>query len=91
LTADELRRQLGLVLSVRRRFGGRTQTEFTAMTIQQANNREFDHVIVIWPFKVPNNGEQKRRLLYNGITRAKRSCTVLVQSEELLAAPPFTP
>ncbi|MDX2417563.1 MAG: ATP-binding domain-containing protein [Xanthomonadales bacterium] len=87
----DLRRQLDKTLSVRRRYGHRIQTEFSAMTIQQAKNREFDHVIILWPYNVPNDDEQKRRLLYNAITRAKRSCTVLVQSEEMLAEPPFSP
>ena len=60
-----------------------------AMTIQQAKNREFDHVIVIWPYTIPDDDEQKRRLLYNAITRAQRSCQILVQAQELLNAPPF--
>lgn len=89
-TADELQRQLGQVLSVRRRYGHRADVKFSAMTIQQAKNREFDHVVILWPYNVPNNDEQKRRLLYNAITRAKRSCTVLVQSEAMLAEPPFS-
>ena len=90
-TAAELRGRLAKVLSVRRRYGQRADTRFAAMTIQQAKNREFDHVIVLWPYTVPNDDEQKRRLLYNAITRAKRSCTVLVQSADMLAAPPFAP
>ena len=61
--AAELRRQVARALSARRRFGHRKQSEFAAMTIQQAKNREFDHVIVLWPYKVPNDEEQKRRLL----------------------------
>ena len=54
------------------------------MTIQQAKNREFDHVIALWPYTIPNDVEQRRRLLYNAITRAKRSCLVLVQAENML-------
>ena len=88
---DDLRRQLGQALSVRRRYSQRADAEFISMTIQQAKNREFDHVIVLWPYNVPNDDEQKRRLLYNAITRAKRSCIVLVQSEDMLASPPFAP
>jgi hypothetical protein len=91
LAPEELRLQLSRVLALRRRHGYRRQAEFTAMTIQQAKNREFDHVVVLWPYTVVNDGEQRRRLLYNAITRAKRSCTVLVQSQELLNAPPFVP
>ena len=91
LTAEEIRRQLDRALFLRRRYGQRRQPQFAAMTIQQAKNREFDHVIVLWPYTVPNNDEQRRRLLYNAITRAKRSCTVLVQNQALLSAPPFAP
>ncbi|MCG7967529.1 MAG: ATP-binding domain-containing protein [Candidatus Thiodiazotropha taylori] len=88
--SNDLRRQLGQILSLRRRYGQRSQAEFSAMTIQQAKNREFDHVIVLWPYNVPDDDEKKRRLLYNAVTRAKRSCTILVQGDELLNSPPFT-
>lgn len=87
--ASDLRHQISRTFSARRRYAGRNTGEFTAMTIQQAKNREFDHVIVIWPYTIPNDAEQKRRLLYNAITRAKRSCLVLVQARDLLNAPPF--
>ena len=89
--AAELRRQIKRTLSMRRRYGYRRQAEFAAMTIQQAKNREFDHVIILWPYTVPNDDEQKRRLLYNAVTRAKRSCLVLTQAQNLLEAPPFVP
>lgn len=89
ITASEVRRQFSRTLGARRRHVGRVAAEFVAMTIQQAKNREFDHVVIIWPYTIPNDDEQKRRLLYNAITRAKRSCLVLVQAQELLIAPPF--
>jgi UvrD-like helicase C-terminal domain len=91
VVAADLRRQLNRTLAQRRHFGGRNETQFSAMTIQQAKNREFDHVIVFWPYTVRDNPVQKRRLLYNAITRAKRSCTVLVQSANMLQSPPFVP
>lgn len=90
-TEGDFRRQIYQALSARRRYGQRADAELSAMTIQQAKNREFDHVIVLWPYNVPNDNEQKRRLLYNAITRAKRSCIVLVQSKDMLTAPPFAP
>jgi hypothetical protein len=90
VTADEIRQQLRRAVSLKRRYGAAASHQFAAMTIQQAKNREFDHVIIIWPFTVPNDADQKGRLLYNAITRAKRSCTVLVQSPRLLTAAPFT-
>lgn len=89
LSEGELSRQLWRALSRRRQFGPERRSELAAMTIQQAKNREFDHVVVIWPYNVPNDVDQKRRLLYNAITRARRSCLVLVQSERLLEEPPF--
>jgi hypothetical protein len=91
IRGDELRRQLDRAVSMRQRFGQRRRAQFSAMTIQQAKNREFDHVIVLWPFRIPDDDEQRRRLLYNAITRAVRSCTVLVQGPALLDAPPFVP
>jgi hypothetical protein len=91
VAAADLMRQLDRALARRRHFTGRADGQFTAMTIQQAKNREFDHVIVFWPYTVRDNPLQKRRLLYNAITRAKRSCTVLVQANNMLQAPPFVP
>lgn len=61
-----------------------------AMTVQQAKNREFDGVVVIWPYQVGGDGEHKRRLLYNAVTRARRWCTVLVQGAALPHGAPFT-
>lgn len=60
------------------------------MTVQQAKNREFDGVIVIWPFQVGGDDEQKRRRLYNAVTRARRWCSVIVQNEVILKSPPFS-
>jgi hypothetical protein len=87
--ADELRRRLERALAQRRHYTEREEVVFAAMTIQQAKNREFDHVIVFWPYTVRADNVQKRRLLYNAITRAKRSCTILTQSAEMLRKPPF--
>jgi UvrD-like helicase C-terminal domain/AAA domain len=49
------------------------------MTIHQAKNREFDRVLVLWPMGVPGDIEVQRRLLYNAVTRAKKSATIIVQ------------
>jgi hypothetical protein len=89
ITASEIRRLIDRTFAMRRRYSASEHDDFLAMTIQQAKNREFEHVVVIWPYTVPNDNEQKRRLLYNAITRARRSCLVLVQAEELLNGPPF--
>jgi superfamily I DNA/RNA helicase len=89
ITADQIRRQLARTVAARRRYAGVRREELVAMTIQQAKNQQFVHVVVIWPYTIPNDNEQKRRLLYNAITRAQRSCLVLVQAQELLDMPPF--
>jgi superfamily I DNA/RNA helicase len=58
-----------------------------AMTVHQAKNREFDSVIVLWPYEV--SAARQRRLLYNAITRAKRQAVVIVQNPNRLNEPPF--
>ncbi|WP_244222678.1 ATP-binding domain-containing protein [Cupriavidus lacunae] len=60
-----------------------------ALTVHQAKNREFDGVIVIWPYTVGSDDEGKRRLLYNAVTRAKNWCFVVVQGEESVKKAPF--
>jgi DNA helicase IV len=57
--------------------------------VQQAKNREFEGVVVIWPYQVGGDIEHKRRLLYNAITQAKRWSNIIVQGQSILAAPPF--
>lgn len=89
VTADSVHRYIDRAFATQRRRVNRLDGQFGAMTIQQAKNREFDHVVVVWPYRVRNDNEQKRRLLYNAITRARRSCLVLVQGQELVDAPPF--
>lgn len=91
IAAAEVRTQVERLVIRRRQFAGRNDTTLSAMTIHQAKNREFDHVVVIWPHRVPKGDDQRRRLLYNAITRARRSCTVLVQAPQLLDGAPFAP
>jgi hypothetical protein len=91
ISAPEIHAQVERLVTRRRQFGGRRDPTLSAMTIHQAKNREFDHVVVIWPHRVPNGDDQRRRLLYNAITRARRSCTVLVQAQQLLDSAPFAP
>ena len=76
-------------VSMRRQRMGADGVHLAAMTVHQAKNREFEGIVVLWPFEVGGNAEHKRRLLYNAITRARRWCTVIVQGEGLLSAPPF--
>ncbi|MBS0455379.1 MAG: ATP-dependent helicase [Proteobacteria bacterium] len=59
------------------------------MTVHGAKNREFDNVVVLWPAAVAGSNDQKRRLLYNAVTRAKERCLVLVQASAHVNQPPF--
>jgi UvrD-like helicase C-terminal domain/AAA domain len=60
-----------------------------AMTVHGAKNREFDNVILLWPAAIGGSDEQKRRLLYNAVTRARSRCLVLVQAKKSLDQAPF--
>lgn len=53
-----------------------------ALTIHQAKNREFDRVVVLWGYTVPKEAQMRRRWLYNAITRARVSATVIVQGHK---------
>jgi hypothetical protein len=85
-----VREQLRLCFTRHRRFSRNSSVRLKAMTIHQAKNREFEGVIVLWPYTVAGNPEQQRRLLYNALTRAKRWCTIVVQNTNILQRPPFS-
>lgn len=85
----ELLGQARRVLAVTRARANRTDSGRRALTVHQAKNREFDIVIVIWPYTVAQDDEGKRRLLYNAITRAKQQCTVIVQGVGSTTKAPF--
>lgn len=53
---------------------------FIMTTIHGAKNREFDYVIVLWPYESPGDIISKRKLLYNAITRAKKDAMLIVQT-----------
>jgi hypothetical protein len=91
VSAAELRDMLSRQVVLSRSFQMRHEHRFTALTVHQAKNREFDGVVVLWPFTVGGDAEHKRRLLYNAVTRARRWCTVIPQSEDLLQSAPFGP
>lgn len=65
-----------------------------AMTINQAKNREFEAVIILWPFAVGGDLDSQRRRLYNALTRAQKWATVIVQDnpkkKSRLSEPPFS-
>ena len=75
--------------SARRRWGMTESNRFGAMTVHGAKNREFDNVVILWPAATIGSDDQKRRLLYNAITRAKERCLILVQAQSSLTQPPF--
>jgi superfamily I DNA/RNA helicase len=71
------------------RLGFRQQRGNVIMTIQRAKNREFQNVIVLWPHTATGSAEHLRRLLYNAVTRAIGSCTVIVLGMGRLSRAPF--
>lgn len=75
--------------AIRRRGQRGIGNGFRAMTVHGAKNREFDIVVVLWPAAVVGSDDQKRRLLYNAVTRARRRCLVLVQAQAALGLAPF--
>jgi hypothetical protein len=89
LARTEVERAMDRALANRNRFAKDAGCRLAAMTVYAAKNREFDGVIVLWPYKVAGSADHKRRLLYNAITRAKRWALILVQNEKILSAAPF--
>ena len=91
-TVVEIIKQISAICHHIRAFRSLNINNIRAMTIHQAKNQEFDGVVVLWPYEVGTNAESNRRLLYNAITRAKRSCLILIQDTPKLGRinkPPF--
>jgi hypothetical protein len=82
------------ILQSRRAFQlDRPSSIVRAMTINQAKNREFEGVVVLWPFAIGGTIDSHRRKLYNAITRAKRWVWVVLQEsskEPRIGKPPFS-
>ena len=89
-TRVEIEGVIARKVSLQRQHGGGLSHKLTAMTVQQAKNREFDGVVIVWPYQVGGDDEHKRRLLYNAVTRAKRWCNIIVQNQNILGASPFS-
>lgn len=85
----EIEKAIVQIFSKRRRANKGNETGWRGMTVHGAKNREFDNVVVLWPAAVGGNDDQKRRLLYNAVTRARSRCLVLVQAKAHLYQPPF--
>lgn len=89
-TRTEIEKVISRFVTMRRQHGGSPSRRFTAMTVHQAKNREFDGVVLIWPHTVAGSAEQKRRLFYNAVTRARSWCNVIVQSHVIRNSAPFS-
>jgi hypothetical protein len=79
VTLADVMKAAGQIVRRRRAFGSERRWPRRAMTIHQAKNREFESVVVLWPLKLAGDLEQKRRLLYNAVTRARGRAVVIVQ------------
>lgn len=88
-TVGDVRDQARLIHQRSRAYRRLREVGVRAMTIHQAKNREFDSVIVLWPYEVQGSADRQRRLLYNAITRAKRQVVVVVQNPDRVNQPPF--
>lgn len=94
-SVSELSAAIDRILQTRRAFLPTGHPSIIrAMTISQAKNREFDGVIVLWPFAVGGDLDSQRRRLYNALTRAKKWAIVIVQDDAKkttrLSCPPFS-
>jgi superfamily I DNA/RNA helicase len=89
--AAELRTVVGEVVRNSRLYSRHEERRLVAMSIHHAKNREFDRVIVLWPYEVVGSDERRRRLAYNAITRARHEALVVVQGEARVRQSPFVP
>jgi superfamily I DNA/RNA helicase len=89
LTDQIIEERLVLILHQSRHYGPATERGLAAMTVYAAKNREFDGVVVFWPYQIGGSDDHKRRLLYNAITRAKQWCVIVVQGDQILNGCPF--
>ncbi len=86
---EEILKAIDQVFAQRRRARQGGGLGWRGMTVHGAKNREFDNVIVLWPAAIAGSDDQRRRLLYNAVTRAKARCLVLVQATAQLNQAPF--
>ena len=89
---EDLDKIIGLMVHTYRSHYKKDNSKFKFMTIHQAKNREFDHVILLWPYQVQGTDIKKRKLLYNAVTRAKKKVDVIVldPKNKVLNAAPFS-
>lgn len=89
--ASELRDAIRHLMQQRRGHARHEERRLTALSVHQAKNREFDRVIVLWPYEVSGSEERKRRHAYNAITRARHEVHVVVQNASRVSQSPFVP
>jgi hypothetical protein len=89
--AGEIREAVRQLVQRSRGHAHREERRLTAMSIHQAKNREFDRVLVLWPYEVSGSDERKRRLAYNAITRARHEVHIVVQNPARVSQSPFVP
>ena len=90
-SAAEVREVVRDIVQQSRFYARRAHLPLIALSIHQAKNREFDRVILLWPYEVSGDDERKRRLAYNAITRARYDVHVVVQGEARATQSPFVP
>ena len=81
ITQTVVARYIDKVIQERRAYSPHSPKRIIT-TVHGAKNREFDNVIVLWPYSVRDDPQQKRRLLYNAITRARKNCMVLIRGNK---------
>jgi hypothetical protein len=88
-SAVELRDAASRLIHQVRAHRGHGERSLAGMLVHQAKNREFDRVIVLWPFNVVGTEERLRRIAYNAVTRARHAAAIVVHGEERIAKAPF--
>ncbi len=75
-------RHIDIFVHEKHAHGSSVPKMWTVTTVHGAKNREYDNVFVLWTYRIPPDPNQQRKLLYNAVTRAKESCTVLILGPE---------
>lgn len=88
-SVGEIRSVVNEVVHQSRHYARNGESRLMALTVHQAKNREFDFVILLWPYQVGGNEEHKRRLAYNAITRARYAAHVVVEGVSRVSQSPF--
>ncbi len=88
---EELNYIVSLIVHTYRSHYKKNHSNLRFMTIHQAKNQEFDHVILLWPYEVRGTDRKKRKLFYNAVTRAKKRVDILVldPNNRILNSAPF--